>query len=51
MKMNASPEKLLSGAQVKEVAEEQHYSSAYAFSKEFKNYFGLSPEKYLYSLK
>ena len=50
-KMNASLEKLLSGAQVKEIAEELHYSSAYAFSKAFKNYFGLSPEKYLYTLK
>ncbi len=50
-KMNASLERLLNGAQIKEVAEELNYSSAYAFSKAFKNHFGLSPKKYLDTLK
>ena len=49
-KMNASLERLLNGVQIREIAQELNYSSAYAFSKAFKKYFGLSPEKYRKSL-
>ncbi len=49
-RMNAALERLLSGARLKEVAEELNYSSAYAFSKAFRKHFGLSPVKYLHSL-
>ncbi len=49
-KMNAAQERLLHGARIKEIAEELNYSSAYAFSKAFKNHFGLSPEKYYHTL-
>lgn len=48
--MNVALEELKKGGRVCEVAETLEYSSAYAFSKAFKNYFGLSPEKYLRTL-
>ena len=42
---------LLDGEKVGEVAGQLNYSSAYAFSKAFKKYFGLSPNQYLLTLK
>lgn len=50
-KMNRALEKLKNGARVYEVAYDLGYSSSYAFSKAFKKHFGLSPEKYLVTLK
>ena len=50
-RMNAGLEHLISGKSVKETALLLNFSSPYAFSKAFKNHFGLSPEKYLPSLK
>lgn len=50
-KMNAALERLLNGDRIKEIAQDLHYSSSYAFSKAFKKHFGLSPEKYLHALK
>jgi AraC-like DNA-binding protein len=49
--MNRALEKLKTGARVYEVAYDLGYSSSYAFSKAFKKHFGLSPEKYLVTLK
>jgi len=49
-RMDMALEKLLSGAKVKNVAEELGFSTPYAFSKAFKTHFGLSPEKYVSSL-
>jgi len=48
--MNLALEQLLGGARVYEVAEGLNYSSAYAFSRAFKQRFGMSPEKYLRTL-
>jgi AraC family chitin signaling transcriptional activator len=50
-RMNAGLEKLISGASVKETANLLNFSSPYAFSKAFKNHFGMSPEKYISFLK
>lgn len=50
-KMNVALEKLKTGARVYEVAYDLGYSNSYAFSKAFKKHFGLSPEKYLVTLK
>ena len=49
-RMNIALEKLLGGARVKVVAEELEFSSAYAFSKAFKNQFGLYPIAYVRAL-
>lgn len=46
-RMNAGLEHLLMGKSVKETSILLNFSSPYAFSKAFKNHFGLSPEKYL----
>ena len=46
-RMERAAERLLQGAQVGLVAEELHFSSAYAFSKAFKKHFGLSPRQYV----
>lgn len=48
--MNVALKELLKGARVCEVAESLNYSSAYAFSRAFKQHFGLSPEKYIRTL-
>lgn len=50
-KMNIALTRLLDGEKVGEVAGQLNYSSAYAFSKAFKKYFGLSPNQYLLTLK
>lgn len=50
-KMNAALHSLTNGARIKEIAEELNYSSAYAFSKAFKKHFGLSPQKYIQTLR
>lgn len=50
-RMSAALEKLIAGEKVVTVAEEMHYATPYAFSKAFKNHFGLSPEKYLLTVK
>jgi AraC-like DNA-binding protein len=50
-RMNAGLEKLISGTSVKETAALINFSSPYAFSKAFKNHFGMSPEKYISFLK
>lgn len=50
-KMNMALSELLSGKQISEVAELMGYSSPYSFSKAFKKYFGLSPQKYLPTLE
>ena len=47
IRMNAGLEHLISGKSVKETAALLNFSSPYAFSKAFKNHFGLCPEKYL----
>lgn len=49
--MNIALQRLVAGARVNEVAGYLNYSSPYAFSKAFKNYFGLSPKNYLLTLK
>ncbi len=49
-RMNIALSELVSGKKVFEVAEDVGFSSQYAFSKAFKKYFGLSPEKYLPTL-
>ena len=51
IRMNAGLERLLSGKSVKETAILLNFSSPYAFSKAFKNHFGMSPEKYTAFLK
>jgi AraC-like DNA-binding protein len=51
IRMNAGLEHLISGKSVKETAVLLNFSSPYAFSKAFKNHFGLCPEKYLPFLK
>ena len=51
IRMNAGLEQLLLGQSVKETSVLLNFSSPYAFSKAFKNHFGLSPEKYLPFLK
>ncbi len=50
-RMNAALEGLLRGDSVKQVADRVGYASSYSFSKAFKKHFGLSPEKYLQTLK
>lgn len=50
-KMHIALKKLLTGARVTDTAEELNYSSSYAFSKAFKKHFGLSPTKYIPTLK
>lgn len=50
-RMNAALRRLVDGKKVAEVAEEMRFSSPYAFSKAFRRYFGLSPKKYLATLK
>ena len=50
-RMNHALQKLLSGAKVKDVAEELSFSSPYAFSKAFKKHFGLSPEQYAQTVR
>ena len=50
-RMNNALEQLLLGDSVKQVADRVGYASAYSFSKAFKQHFGLSPEKYLQTLK
>ena len=49
-RMNLALSELVNGKRIYEVAEEVGFSSQYAFSKAFKKYFGLSPEKYLPTL-
>ena len=49
-RMNLALSELVNGKKIYEVAEEIGFSSQYAFSKAFKKYFGLSPEKYLPTL-
>lgn len=49
-RMNIALSELVNGKRIYEVAEEVGFSSQYAFSKAFKKYFGLSPEKYLPTL-
>ena len=49
--MDKALEQLINGAKVYEVAEFLSYSSPYAFSKAFKKRYGLSPEKYIRTLK
>ncbi len=49
-RMNIALSELINGKKVYEVAEEVGFSSQYAFTKAFKKYFGLSPEKYLPTL-
>ena len=51
IRMNAGLEHLLSGKSVKESASLLNFSSPYAFSKAFKNHFGMSPEKYMIFLR
>ena len=51
IRMNTGLEHLLSGISVKETANLLSFSSPYAFSKAFKNHFGMSPEKYVSFLK
>ena len=48
--MDLALEELRKGARVCEVSERLNYSSPYAFSRAFKQRFGLSPEKYLRTL-
>ena len=45
-RMNVALRLLMDGATVGHVADELGFASPYAFSKAFKKYFGLSPEKY-----
>lgn len=49
-RMDIALEKLCKGARVRDVAEELGFSTPYAFSKAFKNRFGLSPKKYIRTL-
>lgn len=49
-RMNAALEYLLRGERICDIAEMIGYQSAYAFSKAFKKYFGLSPEPYIKTL-
>lgn len=49
--MNAALRLLVKGKKVSEMAEEIRFSSPYAFSKAFERYSGLSPEKYVTTLK
>jgi AraC-like DNA-binding protein len=49
-RMNIALSELVNGKKIYEVAEEVGFSSQYSFSKAFKKYFGLSPEKYLPTL-
>ena len=49
-KMGAALSDLVNGKKIYEVAESMGFSSQYAFSKAFKKYYGLSPEKYLPTL-
>ena len=51
IRMNAGLVHLISGKSVKETSILLNFSSPYAFSKAFKNHFGMSPEKYLPFLK
>ena len=51
IRMNAGLERLISGKSVKETAILLNFSSPYAFSKAFKNHFGMSPEKYMLFLQ
>ena len=50
-RMNAAVEHLLNGKKVCTVSEILHYASPYAFTKAFKNHFGLSPQQYMRTLK
>ncbi len=45
-RMNTALEALTEGKKIKEIAEKLQYANPYAFSKAFKNHFGLSPENY-----
>lgn len=47
IRMNVGLEQLIYGKSVTEVSILLNFSSPYAFSKAFKNHFGMSPEKYL----
>lgn len=49
-RINKGLDGLLSGKSVKEVADLLSYSTPFAFSKAFKQHFGLSPENYLKSI-
>ncbi len=49
-RMTAAVEYLLRGERICDIAEKIGYQSAYAFSKAFKKYFGLSPESYIKTL-
>lgn len=51
IRMNAALEHLISGKSVKETSLLLNFSSPYAFSKAFKNHFGLSPKNYPPSLE
>ena len=51
IRMSAGLEHLILGRSVKETANLLNFSSPYAFSKAFKNHFGMSPEKYVSFLK
>ena len=50
-KMNAALSYLENGVRIKEIAGELNYSSSYSFSKAFKKHFGMSPQKYVQTLK
>lgn len=50
-RMENALERLRDGMRVSAVAEMLGFSTPYAFSKAFKQHFGLSPEKYLHTLE
>ena len=50
-RMRAAVEHLIAGKSVTAIAECLQYASPYAFSKAFKQHFGLSPQQYLRTIK
>lgn len=50
-RMRVAVEQLIAGKSVGAIAEYLRYASPYAFSKAFKQHFGLSPQQYLRTLK
>lgn len=50
-RMNSALSELMSGKKICDVSESVGFSSPYAFSKAFRKYYGLSPEKYLATLR
>lgn len=50
-RMEYALDQLRGGVRISKISEALCFSTPYAFSKAFKQHFGLSPEKYLQTLK